>query len=429
MKIIRVKDGGTGAKLGLKPGDRLLKINSKRVRDEIDYRFKISEEQLIIEFEIDGDRKVFDLEKDFDDNLGLELEEFKIRSCANDCTFCFVDQNPPGMRQGMYFRDGDFRLSYLHGHYITMTNMGQQNLNRIVEQKLSPLYISVHATGIELRKRLLLYGKDDGLLEKIKFLVTNGIELHAQVVLMPKINDGVHLLQTMEDLYQFYPGLNSLTIVPVGLTKHREGLNKIDSVNPEYAKIMLSQLNKFNKKFRSNIERPFIFLSDEWYILSDQELPPIEHYGSLDLVENGVGQVRSFLNQINTEKEQLPKLFDRPREFSIVTGTLMEKIFRKHVMPLFEGIDNLTVNLYTINNNFYGEMVTVTGLLTGQDIINQLKGKSLGEAVWTSHRVLNDEKTLMLDDTSLTEISNQLEVPFNITEDSILEIFRRDIIG
>ena len=329
----------------------------------------------------------------------------------------------------MYFRDGDFRLSYLHGHYITMTNMGQQNLNRIVEQKLSPLYISVHATGIELRKRLLLYGKDDGLLEKIKFLVTNGIELHAQVVLMPKINDGVHLLQTMEDLYQFYPGLNSLTIVPVGLTKHREGLNKIDSVNPEYAKIMLSQLNKFNKKFRSNIERPFIFLSDEWYILSDQELPPIEHYGSLDLVENGVGQVRSFLNQINTEKEQLPKLFDRPREFSIVTGTLMEKIFRKHVMPLFEGIDNLTVNLYTINNNFYGEMVTVTGLLTGQDIINQLKGKSLGEAVWTSHRVLNDEKTLMLDDTSLTEISNQLEVPFNITEDSILEIFRRDIIG
>ena len=167
MKIIKVKQGGIGDKLGLKPGDRLLKINAKKVKDEIDYRFRIAEEQLIVEFEIDGKRKVFDLEKNFDDSLGLELEEFTIRSCANDCIFCFVDQNPSGMRQGLYFRDGDFRLSYLHGHYVTMTNMGKKELTRIVEQRLSPLYISVHATGVELRKRLLLYGKDDKLLDKI----------------------------------------------------------------------------------------------------------------------------------------------------------------------------------------------------------------------------------------------------------------------
>ena len=429
MKIIKVKKGGIGESLGLNPGDRLLKINSAKVKDEIDYRFKVSEEELTIEFEINGKRKVFEIEKDFDDSLGIELEEFKIRSCANDCIFCFVDQNPAGMRKGMYFRDGDFRLSYLHGHYVTMTNMGPKELSRIVEQRLSPLYISVHATGVELRKRLLLYGKDDKLLDKIKFLTDNDIELHAQIVLMPGINDGANLIQTIEDLYAFYPKLNSLTIVPVGLTKHREGLPNIKSVSPEYAKIMIGQAYELNKKFNIDVERAFIFFSDEWYILADKKFPKLDEYGSLDLVENGVGQVASFIEQIEEEKNHFPKSFDNQREFSIVTGALMEGVFRKHIMPILENIDNLKVNLYTINNDFYGDVVTVTGLLTGKDIINQLKGKSLGEAVWTSYRVLNDEGTLTLDDMTTEMISNELGLPFNITQDSILEIFERNIHG
>ena len=429
MKITKVKEGGIGYKLGLKPGDRLLKINSKKVKDEIDYRFRISEEELTIEFEINGKRKTFDLEKHFDDNLGLELEEFKIRSCANDCIFCFVDQNPAGMRKGLYFRDGDFRLSYLHGHYITMTNMGEEELKRIVKQRLSPLYISVHATGVELRKRLLLYGKDDHLLDKIKFLTKNNIELHTQIVLMPGLNDGTNLIQTIEDLYQFYPGVSSLTIVPVGLTKHREGLPKINSISPEYAKTMINQSDALNNKFNITLKRPFIFFSDEWYILADKKLPPSEYYDSLDLIENGVGQVSAFIDKINTEKKQFPKSFNEPREFSIITGSLIENIFKKHIMPLFKKINNLKVNLYTIKNNFYGDVVTVTGLLTAKDIINQLKGRSLGEAVWTSYRVLNDEGTLTLDDMNLKEISKELGLPFNITEDSVLEIFERDILG
>lgn len=429
MKIIKVKQGGIGDKLGLKPGDRLLKINAKKVKDEIDYRFRIAEEQLIVEFEIDGKRKVFDLEKNFDDNLGLELEEFTIRSCANDCIFCFVDQNPSGMRQGLYFRDGDFRLSYLHGHYVTMTNMGKKELTRIVEQRLSPLYISVHATGVELRKRLLLYGKDDNLLDKIKFLTDNDIELHAQIVLMPGLNDGANLIQTIEDLHQFYPKLNSLTIVPVGLTKHREGLPEINSVSPGYAKMMINQVDALNKKFNIDIQRSFIFFSDEWYILAKKEFPKLSEYGNLDLVENGVGQVISFLEQIDKEKNKLPKSLDKPREFSIVTGALMEDIFKTNILPILEEIENLTVNLHVIKNNFYGDVVTVTGLLTGRDILDQLKGKSLGEAVWTSYRVLNDEGTLTLDDMTPDMISKELGLPFNITKDSILEIFKRDIVG
>ena len=294
MKITAVKKGSTADSIGVKPGDRLLRINSKRIKDEIDFRFKVTEEELSLEFEIDGKTRVFEIEKDFDDDLGIELEEFKIRSCANDCVFCFVDQNPKGMRKGMYFRDGDFRLSYLHGHYVTMTNMGKKELKRIVEQKLSPLYISVHATGVELRKKLLLYGKDDHLLNKIDYLTKNNIELHAQIVLMPGINDGAHLIKTIEDLHQFYPALNSLTIVPVGLTKHRDGLPEIDIVTSQYATMMMGQVKSLNKKFTTQTKRPFIFFSDEWYILSGTKFPPSNYYSPLDLVENGFYNISSF---------------------------------------------------------------------------------------------------------------------------------------
>ena len=233
MKIIEVKDKTLGESIGLKPGDRLLKINGKRVVDEIDYRFRITDTEVLLDVEVDGVMQQFNVEKDYDDDLGVLFEEFKIRKCANDCIFCFVDQNPEGMRSGMYFRDGDYRLSYLYGHYITLTNMGQNELNRIVQQRLSPLYISVHATDVELRKKLLLYGKNDHLMDKLKYLTENDIELHAQVVLMPELNDGTYLDKTISDLYSFYPHLRSLSIVPVGLTKHRQNLPKLNVVDSQ----------------------------------------------------------------------------------------------------------------------------------------------------------------------------------------------------
>jgi len=194
MKIINVFPESLGEKIGIHPGDRLLKINGKRVQDEIDYKFRMTEEILTLDLEINGRLKQVEIEKEYDDDLGVEFEEMKIRSCANDCVFCFVDQNPPDMREGMYFRDGDYRMSYLYGHYITMTNMGQNELNRIVEQKLSPLYISVHVTEPELRKKLFLYKRDDRLLDKLQFLTENGIELHSQIVLMPYVR---HLYSIM----------------------------------------------------------------------------------------------------------------------------------------------------------------------------------------------------------------------------------------
>lgn len=429
MKIIEVPKNTLGYTIGLKPGDRLRKINGKRVKDEIDYRFRICDESVLLDVEIDGKLDKVEVEKDYDVDLGVIFEEFKIRKCANDCVFCFVDQNPLGMRSGMYFRDGDYRLSYLHGHYITMTNMNSVELDRIVEQRLSPLYISVHTTDVELRKKLLLYKKDDNLLDKIQYLTSNGIELHSQIVLIPGLNDGKYLMQSIMDLYKYYPKMNSLSIVPVGLTKHRQNLPQLNRVDSNYAKKMISYVSDLNAKYKTSDYHPFILLSDEWYILSKSEVPHKSYYGKLDLIENGVGQVRSFIDNFNDEIKHLPKRFSKKRKFTIVTGEMAANIFKEHILPIITTIENLKVELVVIKNDFYGDSVQVAGLLTGKDIIDQCKGKDLGEAIWASHRILNDEGVLTLDDFSLEDLSDELGIPFNISYDSILSIFERDIIG
>ena len=427
MKITKVLPNSLATQIGLKPGDKLLKINNKRVKDDIDYQFKIADQFVRLEFEIDGKRLQYDVEKDYDDNLGVEFEEFNIRACANDCVFCFVDQNPEGMRKELYFRDGDFRLSYLHGHYVTMTNMGQKDLDRVVEQRLSPLYISVHITDPKLRKELFLYNKDDFILDKIKFLTENGIQLHAQIVLMPSLNDGKYLLKTIEDLYHFYPKLKSLSIVPVGLTKHRKGLRDLKSVDKEYAITFIKEMNGISKRYKGNIN-PFILLSDEWYLMCDQKLPPSYKDDGLDLIENGVGQVRSFMDNFEKEKKFFPKSMKKKTKLTIATGTLIFDYFKKNVVDyLNQSIKNLEVILIPIKNNFYGEVVNVAGLLTGRDIVNQLIGKDLGSSLWLSHRVLNDDKTMTLDNMTLNDISHSLNIPVRISEDSILEIFRNEL--
>jgi len=421
MKIIKVFPDSLGDTIGIQPGDRLLRINGKRVQDEIDYKFRMTEEELILDFEISGRIEKIEIEKEYDDDLGVEFEEMKIRSCANDCVFCFVDQNPPEMRKGMYFRDGDYRMSYLHGHYITMTNMGQNELNRIVEQRLSPLYISVHVTNIQQRQKLFLYNKDDGILKKLEYLTNNGIELHTQIVLMPDLNDGEFLIKTLEDLYHYYPTLQSCTIVPVGLTKHRKGLMEIKSVNREYAKNILGEITQLRKQFPGK-ESPFILYSDEWFIMAEQPFPPLSDYGGLDLTENGVGQVREFLTLFEEESANFPRALAFETNITLATGALVYETFQKEVIPILNQINNLTVTLLPIINKFYGESVTVAGLLTGTDIITQLASRNLGDAVWMSHRILNDEGTLTLDNLTLDDISNAIDCPLQLSNDSFLTL-------
>ena len=421
MKIIKVFPDSLGETIGIQPGDRLLKINGKRVQDEIDYQFRMTEEVLTLDFEISGRMEKIEIEKEYDDDLGVEFEEMKIRSCANNCVFCFVDQNPPEMRKGMYFRDGDYRMSYLHGHYITMTNMGQNELNRVVEQRLSPLYISVHVTDIEQRQKLFLYKKDDGLLAKLEYLTNNGIELHTQIVLMPDLNDGEFLNKTLEDLYHYYPSVKSCTIVPVGLTGHRKGLMEIKSADKKYAENLLNGITRMRDKF-SGKKSPFVLYSDEWFILAEQPFPPLSDYGELDLAENGVGQVRQFLTLFEEESANFPRALAFETNITLATGTLVYETFQKEVLPILNQIDNLTVTLLPIINKFYGESVTVTGLLTGTDIITQLASKNLGDAVWMSHRIINDEGTLTLDNLTLDDISNAIDCPLQLSNDSFLTL-------
>ena len=424
MKIVKIKENSLGEEIGLSAGDQLIKINGQRVLDHLDYEFRIADENVILDFKINGELSQIIIEKDYDDDLGVEFEEMKIRKCGNDCVFCFVDQNPENMRDGIYFRDGDYRMSYLYGHYITMTNMSKKELKRIVDQKLSPLYISVHATDVDLRKKLLLYkwGKDDFLLKKVKYLIDNGIELHGQIVLIPNMNDGNYLIQTASDIYKFFPHFKTLSIVPVGLTRHREGLPELSYVNKNYAKKIFDIYPELNDRFPGE-KSPFILLSDEWYILAEKPFPSKEYYGEYDLIENGVGQFRDFIDRFNDEFPEFPEKVKKPTKVSIVTSTLVYDIFVKLVKPVLDKIKNLEVNFYKIENNFFGDSVTVAGLLTGKDIISQLEGVDLGDSVWTTYRILNDDQTLTLDDMTVEQISEKLNTTFKISKnDSIKEI-------
>ena len=424
MKILTVSESSTGAEIGLKPGDKIEAIDGSRVKDIIDYRFKISDENILLRVRKSGAVEEYEIEKDYDDDLGLEFEEFRIRKCANDCIFCFVDQNPPGMREAVYFRDGDFRLSFLHGHYITMTNMGWKELKRVVEQRLTPLYISVHVTQPDKRLEMFLYGKDDLLLKKFEYLTENGIELHSQVVLCPNWNDGEFLEKTIEDIHQYAPMARSMSIVPAGLTKHRDGLPYIAPVTADYAEEFIPFAEKLAKKYKLNDNRRFVFLSDEWFLMTKKELPSIAYYEDSELSENGVGQVPHFWNNWQKDIQSLPKKIKNPRRVTVCTGTLISEWFKSNWIPTVQNIKNLEINHVTIFNEFYrSKEITVSGLLVGKDIIDQLKGKDLGDMVIFSDRILSETGTVTLDDMSLDKISEEVGTPVVVTDDTPKSFF------
>ncbi len=429
IRIKSVAIDSLGEFLGLSPGDQIHKINGTNVIDQLDYQFRIIDSNPLLELEIAGKREMIHVDKEEDTDLGVAIEDFKIRGCANDCVFCFVDQNPEGLRQSLYFRDGDYRMSFLYGHYITLTNMGWKELERIVEQRLSPLYISVHATDPKLRRELLLYGKEDQLLDKLQYLVQHGIELHSQIVLCPGLNDGLQLERTLDDLIELTPGLKSVAIVPVGLTGNRAGLRQLEPVTTAYANNFMDAYPSLSAKYSHTDGNRFVLLSDEWYIVTKRPIPEAELYAGLAMEENGVGQVRAFLDQFAREQTGFPQSFDRKRKFTIATGTLAAPVFVQHILPRLNSITNLQVECVAVNNTLMGEPVTVAGLLSGVDFINAFTGREAGEAIWTTNRILNDGDNITLDDMDLADISKAISTPFNTTADSILEIFKRGISG
>ncbi|MFQ6031538.1 MAG: DUF512 domain-containing protein [Candidatus Zixiibacteriota bacterium] len=392
------------------PEDELLEINGHPINDIIDYKFYSSEPILTLKLQDKrGKRKKIRLRKKADQDLGLEFREIRYRRCKNNCIFCFVHQLPRGMRKSLYFKDEDFRLSFLHGNFITLTNTSDDDINRIIRQRLSPLYISVHTTDENLRKKIFSNQNIPDLMPAIRKLVEAGIELHTQIVLCPDVNDGEYLEKSVRELAAFYPYVKSLTLVPVGLTRHRKGLPKIKPVGKEYSLNIIKLVNGWQKIFRRKFKVGFVYASDEFFTKAQLDIPNKKYYDNFSQIENGVGMMRKFLDQFQTRQRVLPKSLKENFSIILLTGISAFRLIRKAMEDRLSTIQNLKIKLAVVKNVFFGSTVTVTGLLTGVDIINTLKRqKEMGDLILLPPNCINQDG-LFLDDITPQELENEFK--------------------
>ena len=421
MTITSVEAGSIADDLKLQPGDRLHKINGRKVKDILDYRFLVVDDSIELEMEHRGERVIFEIEKDTDELLGLEFEPLKVRMCGNDCPFCFVDQNPAGMRKGLYFRDEDYRLSFLSGHYVTLTNLSKADLDKIVTQGLSPLYISVHAIRPEVRKFLLGIRHDDRLLQKMDFLTGKGIELHTQIVVCPTINDGEVLDETVRTLEGYFPKVRSIALVPLGLTQHRDGLTALKPVTADYARELIAVADRYAEHYKRALGMYWVYPSDEFYIMAGLPIPGRERYDAFEQLENGVGMVRSLLDDFAEVRAALPERLPEAARITLVTGALISVILQQEVVRDLNRVKNLQAEAVMVPNLFYGETIRVTGLLTGQDIYATLRERDNGDRIYLPRNCVNDDG-VFLDDWRLSDLEQNLGVPVRAIDNDFREI-------
>ena len=415
LTIRSVAEGSPAEEAGIRPGDRLIAIDRHPVRDIIDVQFYADEDVLRCTVLRGSKKQDVRLEIRDGESPGMEFEEMRFRCCGNHCVFCFIDQNPEGMRPSIYFKDEDYRLSFLYGNYVTLTAAKREDLKRIVEQRLSPIYISIHAANAKVRKRMLGLDRDDFLLEKIGFLTEYGIEIHGQVVLCPGWNDDEVLAETLESLSAFYPGLRSLSVVPVGLTRHRQGLPELEGVDADAAVRVAEDVSARQNAYADRLEEPFVYLADEFYLLAGVPLPPLAHYGDFWQLDNGVGMVRHFLTEFEAAAERFPEGVSGRKRLTLATGMLAEPMLAEHVLPRLRKIENLEADLVGVSNRFFGETVTVSGLLTGRDIRDAFQDKQRDTILLPPNCVNADG--VFLDDLTPEEISRSLNTPVLILED------------
>ncbi len=374
--IAAVDPGSLAQRMGLEPGDELLAINDRPVRDVIDVQFHAAEEHLTLRVRRGDDERTLRARRRYDEPLGLEFArptfEDDIRRCTNHCEFCFVAQMPPGLRRPLYVKDDDYRHSFLFGNYVTLTNLSERDWQRIEEQRLSPLYVSVHSTDPALRRRILRAPAAPDVLEQLTRLAEMGAEIHTQVVLTPELNDGAHLERSIADLAALYPAVASLSVVPVGLTRFHRGDCRLQT--PAESRAVFEQVNAWQARLLPAFDARFVYLSDEWYLRLSEPVPPLEAYDDLDLTENGVGLVRQFLERLAPGNPQ-PATRLAPRPTTLVTATLFAPLLRQ-VTADWPGVE-----VVAVENRFFGTTVTVAGLLTVQDVVEQLAGRPLGERV------------------------------------------------
>ena len=419
--IKNVLPGSIAEELEISAGDKLLAINDQEIEDVFDYHFLANEEYLTVLIEKpDGEQWELEIEKEYEEDLGIEFEQGlmdEYRSCRNKCIFCFIEQMPKDMRETLYFKDDDSRLSFLQGNYVTLTNMSDHDIDRIIRYHLEPINVSFQTTNPELRCKMLHNRFAGEALNKVDRLYEGGITMNGQIVLCKGINDGEELERSIRDLMKYAPQLQSVSVVPVGLSKYRDGLYPLLPFTKEDAKEVLHIIHKWQKKAYEEFGIHFIHGGDEWYILAEEELPEEERYDGYLQLENGVGMLRLLMNEFEEGYERLNG-DERDREVSIATGFLAYPYIQRMADRIMEKYPKSKIHVYGIRNDFFGELITVSGLITGQDLIGQLKGKALGEKLLLPCNMLRIEEQDFLDDVTLQDVKDALQVPVDIVKSS-----------
>lgn len=419
--ITAVDSGSIAEELEIEPGDRLIAIDDNEIEDIFDYRYYCNDSYLeLLIRKLDGEEWLLEIDKDPEEDLGLTFENGlmdEYKSCRNKCVFCFIDQMPPGMRETLYFKDDDSRLSFLQGNYITLTNMSDKDFERIIRFHLAPINISVHATDPQLRCKLLHNRFAGDVLTKIQALYEAGIEMNGQVVLCPGLNDGAQLDRTIGDLARFIPCMRSMSVVPVGVTKYREGLYPLTTFDKEGAGAAIDQIEAWQRKIYAEHGIHFVQASDEFYILAERPLPEAERYDGYIQLENGVGMVRLLLDEARETLDALEG-DDRELEISMATGRLAYSYLKEILGWIREKFPRIHVHLYAIRNDFFGETITVAGLVTGTDLMAQLAGQDLGSRLLLPSVMLRSGEDVFLDDITTGQLENALQVPVDIVKSS-----------
>lgn len=419
--IKNVLPGSIAEELEISAGDKLLAINDQEIEDVFDYHFLANEEYLTVLIEKpDGEQWELEIEKEYEEDLGIEFEQGlmdEYRSCRNKCIFCFIDQMPKDMRETLYFKDDDSRLSFLQGNYVTLTNMSDHDIDRIIRYHLEPINVSFQTTNPELRCKMLHNRFAGEALKKVDRLYEGGITMNGQIVLCKGINDGEELERSIRDLMKYAPQLQSVSVVPVGLSKYRDGLYPLQPFTKEDAKEVLHIIHKWQKKAYEEFGIHFIHGGDEWYILAEEELPEEERYDGYLQLENGVGMLRLLMNEFEDGYESLNG-DEIDREVSVATGFLAYPYIKRMADRIMEKYPKSKLHVYGIRNDFFGELITVSGLITGQDLIGQLKGKALGEKLLLPCNMLRIEEQDFLDDVTLQDVKDALQVPVDIVKSS-----------
>ena len=432
--IESIENNSIADEVGFESGDAILSINGIKPRDLIDYQILICDEILEISV-LDKNNKVHNItiEKDQDSSLGINFTEAlfdSLKECNNQCPFCFIDQQPSGKRKSLYLKDDDYRLSFLYGSYLTLTNLKEKDWNRISTQNLSPLFISIHATNPDIREKLLKNKNAREILNQIKWFEKHALQIHAQIVVCPEINDNEILEKSILDLSQFWSKekqtVLSVAIVPVGLTRFRPEDDGLIAIDKYYAKKIIIKIENIQKIMQKKLGTRFCWLSDEWYLIAGEKLPQYKTYENMPQESNGVGTIRSFLKMLDNETKTLPKKLVKKRNVSWIVGKLVYEALIPTQEKLNQ-IENLTINLYGLPSIYWGQEQVVTGLLTGEDLILGLKDKALGEAIYLPSMMLKANSDLFLDDKNIEEVEKELKTKIHVVREANDII--KDLVG